>query len=121
MVYVGKPPVRGTADIHKSISEMAAENPQLPEYLFPGADVSDYQTSKNLGVTTWQVVYKVNASPQQADEFYRHVAAVEGLNDAHTLLGRHFFQQTGTLNRLAYSLIPAEGGLKVRMEIQTSR
>jgi hypothetical protein len=72
--------------------------------LYPGAVVTSSQTISVMGTTTWQVIYRVEASPEEIGDFYQALSNTEGFNDTNTLLGNHYFTQDSTQSRYSYSV-----------------
>ena len=87
--------------------------------LYPGAVMTKTETQKLMGLTSWRVQYRVQASPDQIDAFYDGLANTEGFSNKQTLLGYHRFTQDSTNNDFSYAAVTDASGTLVMFEART--
>jgi hypothetical protein len=126
-VYMAAPDLFGSQADSAKREQPASTSPDPPAVddmqswakLYPGATVTESKTENFLGLTSWKVTYKVQASPEQIGSFYEGIATRRGFTDSTSLGGYHRFTQDSTRNDFSYAVVSETGVSEVIFEART--
>jgi hypothetical protein len=88
--------------------------------LYPGAAITRSSVDTLFGITDWKVTYKVHASADQIEAFYKTTASEQGFADEGSLLGMHRFTQDSTRNDFSITIAPDPVGSLVIFDARAS-
>ena len=81
--------------------------------LYPGGTITKNETRKLMNLTSWDIGYKVDATPEQIDAFYQALARQEGFDKKLSFGGLTRYDQSSTNNHFSYSIFEQPGGSRV--------
>jgi hypothetical protein len=87
--------------------------------LYPGAVITESKSETFLGLISWKVTYRVQASPDQIETFYETIANQRGFTDTQSLAGLHMFRQESTHDDFSYALTSDATGSQVMFQART--
>jgi hypothetical protein len=100
---------------------IAAKLPQWAK-LYPGAALRQSRVLTVFGLTDWQVIFNVRASPDQIGSFYESAATRSGFTDNNgSMMGLHMYKKPGTDDRFTVMVTAdPQGGSLVVFDARSS-